>query len=62
MKKITLYLTISSILLIILLFRLEFVYVAVSPNNSYSLTEAEKKLISNAILQFRERQYLRQRR
>ena len=55
MKRIILYSIVSLILITILVFRLGFFYVNISPHNSYHLTEKEQTLITNAILQFRNR-------
>ncbi len=55
MKGKILYSSVFLILVTILLFRLGFFYVNISPHNSYHLNETEKSLIDNAILQFRER-------
>lgn len=55
MKRAFLYSLISLVLITILLFRLGFFYINISPHNSYHLSETEKSLITNAISQFRER-------
>ncbi len=55
MKRAILYSLVSLILVTILLFRLSFFYINISPDNSYRLNENESRLIENAISQFKER-------
>ena len=52
MKKAILYLSVSLILLIILLFRVGFFYVNISEYNSYKLTENETILFEDAVSKF----------
>jgi hypothetical protein len=55
MKRAFLYSIVSLVLITILLFRLGFFYVNISPHNSYRLNETEKTLIDNATSQLKER-------
>lgn len=55
MKRAILYSIVSLILTIILLFRFEFFYINISPNNTYHLNLTERQLINDSILSFREK-------
>ena len=55
MKKTILYLSITLILLTILLFRLDIIYVNISPFNSYRLSKPETILFENAVSNFWEK-------
>ncbi len=55
MKKTILYSIVALVLTIILLFRLGFFYISVSPHNTYKLNKNEFKLIVNSISLFKDR-------
>ena len=55
MKRTILYLSVSVILLTILLFRLDFFYVNISPFNSYRLTKNESIFFEEAVSKFWEK-------
>jgi len=55
MKKAILYSLVALVLITILLFRLGFFYVNISPHNTYKLNESEFKLIENSTSLFKDR-------
>ena len=55
MKKAILYSLVALVLITILLFRLGFFYVNISPHNTYKLNESEFELIENSTSLFKDR-------